>query len=167
VDLRADQIEGLKRVVEVAGCGPHPVYAVDWLCDVLAWNEAATSWYTDFGALHEDQRNMLWWMLNDPVARERIVDWERETRDLIARFRAVSAWRKGHSRLNRLMRELRATSPEFVKWWDAHEVGGQQMRLRVLHHPEFGTRTFHLAVLYPSDQDACMVVLHPPRQAPA
>jgi transcriptional regulator with XRE-family HTH domain len=155
----------LREVVAAAGRGPDPVYATDWLCDILAWNESAAIWYTDWALLPTEHRNMLWWMLNDPVARERIVDWENETRDVIGRFRALSASHWEHRRFGVLMAELR-TSAEFVKWWGDHDVQGQHTRIRELVHPEYGMRRYRLAVLYPSGQDECMVVLHPPATPP-
>jgi len=95
------------------------------------------------------------------VARERIVDWENETRDVIGRFRALSASHWEHRRFGVLMAELR-TNAEFVKWWGDHDVQGQRTRIRELVHPGYGMRRYRLAVLYPSGQDECMVVLHPP-----
>jgi transcriptional regulator with XRE-family HTH domain len=159
--VQCPPLEELREVVETVGNGPDPVYVTDWLCDILAWNEAAADWYTDWLELPAERRNMLWWMLNDPAARERIVDWEAETRDVIGRFRALSASRRDGHRFGFLMRELRR-SPEFVKWWDDHDVQGQRSRIRELVHPQYGMRRFRLAVLYPSGQDECMVVLHPP-----
>jgi transcriptional regulator with XRE-family HTH domain len=157
----------LQRVMSVAATGPHPVYAANWLCDVLAWNDAAADWYVDFADLPPGRRNFLWWMLMEPAARERLVDWEEEARDLIGRFRAVSVWRGGHPRMRELVEDLTSNSAEFAKWWKLQDVRGQHVRPRVLAHPERGIRIFHLAVVYPSGQDETMIVFHPPAADPA
>lgn len=151
----------LERVVATAGLRNVPVYAVDWLYDVLAWNGSTVAWYTDWAAIPSERRNLLWWMVNDPLARDRVVDWERETSDLVARFRAIAAWRRGRSRFHNLLRELRG-SPEFEGWWESQDVRGQQTRLRQLVHPQLGLRAFYETVLHPSGSDDFMVVLHLP-----
>src|SRR5690349_18014228 len=53
----------VRQLVRAAGDGPYPIYAVDRYCDLLAWNGAATRYYTDFGQLARDQCNMMRWLL--------------------------------------------------------------------------------------------------------
>lgn len=151
----------IQRVIAAVGSGDDPVYAISWLCDVVAWNTPATEWYTDWTALPPARRNMLWWLLNDPRARERMVHWERETREMIARFRALSAARLARGRLDEVLATLR-TSSEFVKWWDEYAVCGQESWVRCLAHPWHGSREFRLTILYTGEQIEYMVVLHSP-----
>ncbi|GAA3436548.1 hypothetical protein GCM10018954_061570 [Kutzneria kofuensis] len=62
-------VDLIRGVVATTANGAEPVYAPDRFCDVYAWNQAAVEWYTDFGKIPYEQRNMLLWMLTDPLAR--------------------------------------------------------------------------------------------------
>ncbi|WP_157099522.1 helix-turn-helix transcriptional regulator [Microbispora sp. ATCC PTA-5024] len=154
--------ELVAQAVEVAGLSPWPVYAGNQYGDVVAWNAAAAEWYTDFGRLPRDRRNMLWWMLTDPEARERLVDWADETLDVIARLRVAYASRTADRRMSALVRDLEAASADFRSWWNEHHVRGQRLRTRTLVAPGLGKRTFHLAVLSLVDSPTHAVVLHLP-----
>jgi transcriptional regulator with XRE-family HTH domain len=154
-----------REIVTVASKDDNPVYAANRFGDMLAWNDATTVWYTDFGALPENRRNMLWWMLTDPVARERLVDWEQETEDLIARFRAATATFPHNERIRGMMRELEASSPDFRRWWGEHAVRERRTRVRRLRHPELGLREVRLVVLNPADDEFNAVLLHLPPAA--
>ena len=41
------------------------------LTGLIAWNRAATVYYTDFGKLPPQRRNMIHWLLTAPEARQR------------------------------------------------------------------------------------------------
>jgi transcriptional regulator with XRE-family HTH domain len=154
--------ELIRRLVELVGQGPQPIYAFDEVCDLIAWNEAATEWYTDFAKMAKGRRNMVWWQVTSPEARERLVDWEEDTRDIVARFRAFVATRQGDPRVRALISDLHQASPEFAQWWVEHDVHGQRARPRRLRHPLLGTRTMQLQVMVPTETDTVRVVFHLP-----
>lgn len=93
----------LCHVVAVAEDNPYPVYLRNELFDLIAWNPASCEWYDDRGSLDGGDRNLLQWLLTAPRARERLVDCETITRDLVARFRSECGNRPGdpHPRLGR------------------------------------------------------------------
>jgi transcriptional regulator with XRE-family HTH domain len=68
----------LADVVAAIGDCPHPLYAENHRGDVIAWNQAAVHWYTDFAALPTGRCNMLWWLMTSPEARQRIPDWAED-----------------------------------------------------------------------------------------
>lgn len=85
-DVTAEQL--VRGLVQTAEHSPFPVYGLDVYCDLIAWNRAATTYYTDFAQLPEGGRNMLRWLLQAPEAR-----------------------------LRALVDELRTSSPDFDRWW--------------------------------------------------
>jgi len=56
--------------------------------DVLAANRSVRLLWTDWPAVPEPDRNIVWWMFTDPAARDVLVEWEQEAAALLGRFRA-------------------------------------------------------------------------------
>ncbi len=157
--------DAVVRSVVAAMCDNDlPVYGADVHGDVVAWNVAATKWYTDFGALPEPRRNMLLWMLTAPEARERFVNWEDETRDVVGRFRRAAAARAWDARFEELIALMHEASPEFREWWSSHYVTRQRTRLREVR-VDGQLRVTQLAVLNLADCTRSVVV-HLPADDP-
>jgi transcriptional regulator with XRE-family HTH domain len=154
--------EIVQQLVLTADSSPHPVYAVDQFCDLLAWNRAATTYYADFAKLPEDRRNMLRWLLEAPEARERLPDWTDETRDVVARWRAMTAKCDAGSRLAELVAEFTRLSPDFAAWWDGLDVQEHRSRVRRFRHPRRGVQSMRLIVVQAPDFAPCIVVFHVP-----
>lgn len=142
--------------------GPYPVFVANQRGDVLAWNDAAADWYTDFAELPAERRNMVWWMLVEPAARERLVKWEEEARVVVARLRAASAAWPGDRRMVKLVAELHDASPEMRQWWSDHEIHGQALRVRWLRHPRLGVQPMYLMLAYPAGTGGIGVAFHVP-----
>jgi transcriptional regulator with XRE-family HTH domain len=157
----------VRQLVATAADSPYPVYAADHYGDLIAWNRAATAYYTDFGRLPEGQRNMIRWLLEAPEARERLVDWSQDARDVVARWRAMTATVDGDHRLQAMVDELRERSPEFGRWWDSHDVREHRSRLRRFRHPELGEQVMRLIVVRAPEFEPWIVVFHFPAQAVA
>ena len=149
-------------MVNLHAHSPHPFYAGNQYADVTAWNEAAARWYTDFAALPDGHRNMLWWMLTDPDARTRIRDWENDTRNVVARLRANYATRTTDPQFRSIVDNLARTSPEFRSWWDEQHVADQHPRPRRLFNPELGERTYTIVVLRNPGDSFTAYVAHLP-----
>ena len=152
----------IEQLVHFADDSPYPVYGLNLYSDLLAWNPAVAGYYTDFGALPADRRNMLRWMLEAPQARERLADWEDDTRAVVARLRAMSADYDGDQRLMAMIDELKRISPEFAAWWQDHAVLGHGGQLRRFNHPEHGERTLRLLITHSPDFEPGIVVFHLP-----
>jgi transcriptional regulator with XRE-family HTH domain len=149
-------------MVDLHADSPHPFYAGNQYGDVIAWNQAAVRWYTDFESLPPGRRNMLWWMLTDPVARTRIGDWESDTRDVVARLRANYATRSADPQLRAMVEDLAEASPEFRSWWGEQHVADQHPRPRRLRHPQSGERTYNVVVLRNPGDSFTAYVAHLP-----
>jgi transcriptional regulator with XRE-family HTH domain len=152
----------VRQLVDCYGNVPHPIYAFDEICDLIAWNAAATEWYTDFALLPAGRRNMMWWMLTSPEAPERLVNWEEDCRDIVARFRSYTAMRTGTLRTRRFIADLQGASPHFARWWVEHEVHSQLRRPRLFRHPRLGQQTMQLQVVTPTESDYVRIVFHVP-----
>lgn len=157
----------VRQVVARLDCGDYPVYAADVHGDLIAWNQASVEWYGDFSLLPPTRQNMLCWMLTQPEARDRIVDWEDDTRDVLARFRLAAAARPWDGRFTELATALSRTSPEFRRWWPDHEVRDQHTRLRRLRRPDGEVHTVELVVLRMVDQFHSVVLHLPPGERDA
>jgi transcriptional regulator with XRE-family HTH domain len=159
-DVTAEEI--MRQLVATAADSPYPVYAVGPYGDLIAWNRAATVYYTDFGKLPPQRRNMIHWLLTAPEARQRLADWSRDARDIVARWRMWAAGRDGDARLQAMVTELRERSPEFGRWWDSHDVREHRSRLRRFRHPELGEQVMRLIVVRAPEFEPWIVAFHLP-----
>jgi transcriptional regulator with XRE-family HTH domain len=159
-DVPAREI--LAGLVATTEDSPYPVYAVDLYCDVVAWNPAVTEWYTDFGRLPPEERNMMRWMVCAPEARERIAGWRDDARDIVARWRAMTPQWETDDRLRGLVAEFRRRSPDFKRWWDEYNVSEHRTRIRRFRHPRHGARDFRLIVVEAPEFTPSFVVFHIP-----
>ncbi|ANZ39012.1 transcriptional regulator [Lentzea guizhouensis] len=126
---------------------PHPAYVIGATYDVLGHNQAAAEL---FPVLHQEKPNFARWTFTDPLAREIVVDWEKEARGLLARLRTLAGRHPGDERFAALIDELHDASQEVRSWWPHHEVQDQGSGRKRLRHPESGPldyayTAFHLA----------------------
>jgi transcriptional regulator with XRE-family HTH domain len=156
-DLSAEEI--VRQLVRTAENSPYPTYGVNIYCDLIAWNRAATTYYTDFSRLPGDVPNMLRWMLS-PEAKERLLDWSEDTRDIVARWRAMIA-NRSDERMRALVEEF-SVSPEFSLWWADHDVREHRSRVRRFQHPRLGEHSMRLIVVQAPEFTPCVVVFHFP-----
>jgi hypothetical protein len=152
----------VRQLVRVGGSGPYPLYALDYAGEVVAWNDAAAEWYTDWSRRSGVDRNIVWWMVADPESRKRIGDWEADAQDIVARCRAAWAAYATDPRIQDLIARLSGASPEFARWWTDHDVRGQLLRVRRFAHPQLGWRSLRLAVVHPDDCPTVTVAFHLP-----
>jgi transcriptional regulator with XRE-family HTH domain len=160
--------ELIEQVVALHAASEFPVYACNRYLDVLAWNRAAREWYDDWAAMADDERNLIRWILLSPVARRRIVDWEAEVGDVVARWRSEAAHRPDDARLAGQIREYRAASPLFARCWDDHEVIEHRTRTRTLRHDVLGVRRMRvLPLVCPAFPHTGLMVHFPEQDATA
>lgn len=142
------------------GLDAWPAYVVGPLRDVLAWNAAASWLLTDFGALPAHRRNLAWFALCDPRARELYADWEAIARGNVHRLRDALAGRSDHP----LLAELAEHGGElFTQAWNEHEVRGPNTGTKRLHHPQAGPLTLaYTSYLLPGPDRLELVVMTAP-----
>ncbi len=155
-------VDQVHRLMTAGGDTSYPVYAMDEAGYVVASNAQMTEWYDDLAARHGLESNMVWWLFTSPRARVRIVNWEDDARDVVARLRFSVAVSRSTSRMGAVLRGLLAESPEFARWWGYHEVTDQESQQRVFRHPRFGERPLDLYVVRPAQSPSMTIVFHLP-----
>jgi hypothetical protein len=159
-DVSAHEL--IEQIVSTFEESPYPVYAGDQYGDILAWNPAACDWYDDWGALPPEERNILRWMLVSPVARVRLVDWEEDTRDAVARWRGEIAKHASDPLQQAQVAEFTRLSAEFRTWWGQHRVVEHRSRIRRFRHDQLGQQAMRIIVLHSPEIVPSGVVLHIP-----
>ncbi|MDP9824934.1 helix-turn-helix transcriptional regulator [Kineosporia succinea] len=137
----------------------HPALVLGRRTDVLASNTLATRLFTDWKALPPGTRNYTRWVLLDPAARERFVDWESVAADAVGTLRREAGRRPGDPSLNELVGELTIASPQFRAAWDGHRVHERTHGTKRMRHPEVGAITLRFETLVlPGDDDQTLFV---------
>ncbi|MFF3644324.1 helix-turn-helix domain-containing protein [Streptomyces sp. NPDC002564] len=138
-----------------------PAYLVSPMRTVLAWNEAAAWLVTDFGALPPHRRNLAWFALCDPRARDLYADWEAVARGNVHRLRNAVA---GRTDQQPLLAELASHGGAlFTDAWNEHEVRGPNTGHKRLNHPEAGPLTLaYTGYLLPGPDQVELVVMTAP-----
>jgi transcriptional regulator with XRE-family HTH domain len=121
---------------------PAPAYVVTPVGDFVAWNDATSILWIDPATLPPAHRNLARMTFLDPRMRELWVDWESIARETVAYLRATTARYLDDTRLTSLVAELRTHSPEFVTWWDEHNVSVRRSPRKRFAHPTHGELAF-------------------------
>jgi transcriptional regulator with XRE-family HTH domain len=150
------------QLVRTSENSDYPVYALNLYSDIVAWNPATTSYYADFGQLPPERRNMIRWLLESAEAKERLLDWARDTCDIVARWRSATATLEHDERLRKLVADFKGLSPDFDRWWDGYDVRELRSRTRRFQHPRLGEQTLRLIVVQAADFAPYLVVFHAP-----
>jgi len=162
-DRRAFAIESvpdaIRRMVEGLNT---PAYVTGRRWDLLVWNAAAAKIF-GFSRHNEANRNVLLQMLTAPAARKLFgAGWSDEARRMVAQFRATYDDWAGDSAFAQLLEQLRRGSPEFVAWWEAHEVRGTASGRKILNHPKQGLLQFDYSSFQANDDPALKLVIYTP-----
>ena len=111
-----------------------PAYVTGRRLDVLAWNRAADR-LIGFSRMAEQDRNTLALMFLAPSARRLFgTGWEGEARRVLAAFRTTHDLLADDTAFASLRERLQA-SPEFARWWKAHDIRVPRSGIKVFHHP--------------------------------
>ncbi|GAA1020238.1 MULTISPECIES: helix-turn-helix transcriptional regulator [Amycolatopsis] len=137
----APEVEGVPAML-----GDNPAYVTGICYDLLAYNDAAAELFRNI----EPGSNVVRWMFTEPAAREVLVDWEQEARNILARLRAIAGRHPDHPRVTRLVAELTEASPEVRAWWPHYEIQFSHAGHKRFRHPRLGVVTashaaFHVA----------------------
>ena len=152
--------EGLRRLIESLD---QPAYVTGRRWDILAWNAAAAGVFGDFSRLAEEDRNILSYMLTDPGARRLFGEtWANEAKRMVAQFRMTHDLWAGDPAFLDLLHRLRAGSPDFIAWWEAHDIRSVAAGRKTLNHPGRGPLHFEYATFQANDDPALKLVIYTP-----
>jgi transcriptional regulator with XRE-family HTH domain len=125
-----------------------PAYVVDAAYNVLAWNQLATHFIGDLAGYADP--NMIRWTFQrsptDVIWTDQ--DFLRFTRATVADLRAGYARYPGDQRIEALVTEMLALSPEFAAMWAEHEVEVRGPMMKRVSHPQAGPMEFECQVLH-------------------
>jgi transcriptional regulator with XRE-family HTH domain len=107
--------------------------------DVLARNALLPA---VLGRALEPGSSFVRFLFLDPLARERIVNWELFARNAVAVLRLEAGKRPHDRRLRELITELRAADPDVTVWWEDHAVRDYTSATKHIRHPQAGELIF-------------------------
>ena len=139
-----------------------PAFIKDLRWDILAWNAAFAHIFGDPARVAADRRNSLWLTFANPAFRDTMVEWERDARRMVGRFRADHARHADNPRLGALVAALQAESADFRRLWRDHEVLGRDSGIRTIRLPGIGPARFHTSVLAIEGTGGLKLVLYSP-----
>lgn len=147
--LREAVPEVLRIVVEGLA---EPAYVTGERWDILAWNGAAVKLFTDFGALPDEDRNILVYMLLDPAARKLFGgSWAAEAQRMVSLFRVNYDLWAPDAAFVELVERLHAGCPEFTAWWREHGVSAPVSGEKHLMHAARGPLDFRYSTFKAND----------------
>jgi hypothetical protein len=117
--------------------------------EVLAQNAMSRALSGDVSARPPRERNMLRRFFLDPAARDMFPpeDVPAHARSHVASLRAVAASRPDDPEPSALVAELLASSEEFARLWDDHEVAVRRQSTKRFRHPLVGLLELDCEVL--------------------
>jgi transcriptional regulator with XRE-family HTH domain len=137
-----------------------PAYVMDAKYDVLAWNQLATHFIGDLGAVLDTERNIIRWMFRQPPDDPHWTDEDtvRFAGGSVADLRAAYARYPGDPGIEALVTELNGTSPRFAEMWARHDVEVRRQIRKRITHPVAGPLEFECQVLHVPDTDQRLVI---------
>jgi transcriptional regulator with XRE-family HTH domain len=160
-EASAEQIRVLDYVRE------SPAYLTNRRFDVLRANADFRALFPTIAAQPQRRQNLLWSTFMDDGIRQRVVDWEREARLLVAQFRATAEDRLFSSEFSELVSALMKGSAEFREMWKKKCVLPFASAERVYRDEGVGTFTLHYTKLdFAENPEVSLVVQTPDDGSP-
>ena len=142
-----------------------PAQILTDLGDLLAQNVLAELVFGAVCTIRGSRRNVVWRWFTEPAVRAAHPENEHEeqSRVHVADLRAAVA-RRGLAdpAATALVRELRATSPEFADLWELHEVAVRRRSRMRVQHPGVGILEFDSEILLTPAEDQHLLIFTPP-----
>ena len=154
--------DGLELLVRAI---PMPAYVRNSRLDILAWNDAITDLFIDYGMLQAHERNTLRLLFLYLPYRTRILEWEQMARGMISAFRAARAQARDQTPFDSLVAELSDLSPEFRAWWQDTDVKGFDEGAKRMRLPSGGITAFTYVALTPVGRPDLSLVTYIPTPA--
>ncbi len=139
---------------------PTPAYVIGARHDLLCWNAAAVELFRDFSKVPVARRNTLLQLFTSPEVRSRYPKWEDEARSALESFRVTYDFWSHSPDFNALVDELVRESPDFARWWRAHEIRPRPSGKKVMMHPKLGRITVIYSTFQTNDNPDMRLVLY-------
>ena len=133
-----------------------PVLLLGRRGDVLAHNPLLSA---VLGSVLEPGSSFVRFLFQNPIARERIINWSDFATAAVAALRREVGRRPHDRQLQVLIDELRSTDPDVARWWDDHAVRDYASVVKRIQHPVAGTLAFDIEIVSaPHEPDQHLVV---------
>lgn len=157
-DAMGDTAGGRLRAL-LDGWTGTPAAVLDDRLDVLARNAA---WTALWRSGSPTDRNLLYWLLTDPVAADLLPDREPLAQDLFRHLRAAADRAPHDARLRAVLDRLAADRPDLAHWWRCRRVGAFPGRTVTVDHPVRGPFRQSWTMLRPTGQPELTVLTQTP-----
>jgi transcriptional regulator with XRE-family HTH domain len=152
---------GIQRLIDRLGDAAVAVYDAAWT--LIAWNPAWAALMGDPSPHTGRERNLIWRYFTGPAeTASRVVRSPEEfaefERSMAADLRDAAGRYPDDAGLQRLIADLRRSSPRFGQVWQDHQVGAHRSDRKTVNHPEVGPLTLDCDVLTATGSDLRIVV---------
>ncbi|SDT00196.1 helix-turn-helix transcriptional regulator [Actinoplanes derwentensis] len=100
------------------------------------------------------------YLFQDPVARERIVNWAVFAAAAVASLRRETARHPYDRQLTLLIEELRSADEDVTRWWDDHTVRDYASVTKRIEHPTAGRLDFGIEFVAPPQEPDQRLVIY-------
>jgi len=136
-----------------------PAFVMGDRMDVLAINSIAHNLMGGFMDVPSNERNLARFIFLDESARDIHTEWSAVAEETVAMLRLYAGAHPNDPELSRLVGDLSLQSPDFAKWWSAHNVRSRSFGTKICAHPEVGEMTLNYeALLFPGDNEQRLCV---------
>jgi transcriptional regulator with XRE-family HTH domain len=156
---RADHISpAMMRVLD--RLDDTPAQIVTDLAETLAQTHLATALLGDQTRFTGPDRSMIYRWFTDTQSRSIYpeADHDHHSRIFVSQLRTTHVRSAQSPRSTALIQRLKATSAEFTRVWDQHEVGFRFDDDKTIVHPELGSLQLHCQALLATDQTQAMLI---------
>ncbi|MBP2217366.1 helix-turn-helix transcriptional regulator [Arthrobacter sp. CAN_C5] len=91
--------------------------------------------------------SLMRYLFFEPLARERIVNWEHFAASSISALRGELGRHPDDHRLITLIDELRSRDVDAARWWEDHSVQDYASAAKQILHPDVGTLSFDIETM--------------------
>ncbi|MBG6192251.1 transcriptional regulator with XRE-family HTH domain [Arthrobacter sp. CAN_A212] len=91
--------------------------------------------------------SLMRYLFFEPLARERIVNWEHFAASSISALRGELGRHPDDHRLIALIDELRSRDLDAARWWEDHSVQDYASAAKQILHPDVGTLSFDIETM--------------------
>lgn len=100
------------------------------------------------------------YLVMDPLARERIINWDEFAPASVASLRLETGRRPHDRRLTELVAELVAADSEVARWWEDQAVRDHPRFTKLVSHPTAGSLTFAIEIVTAPDEPEQKLVVY-------